>query len=37
MQIKVDEDLPHMALQLLRDRGYQVVSVIEQGMGGSAG
>jgi predicted nuclease of predicted toxin-antitoxin system len=34
MHIKVDEDLPRAAVQMLRDRGYEAVSVVEQGMGG---
>lgn len=34
MHIKVDEDLPRVAVQMLRDRGYEAVSVVEQGMGG---
>lgn len=34
MRVKVDEDLPRAAVQMLRDRGYEAVSVIEQGMGG---
>jgi predicted nuclease of predicted toxin-antitoxin system len=34
MRIKVDEDLPRATVQMLRDRGYEAVSVIEQGMGG---
>jgi len=32
--IKVDEDLPRAAVQLLRERGYDTVNVIEQNMGG---
>ncbi len=32
--VKVDEDLPRAVAQMLRDAGYDVVSVIEQGMGG---
>ncbi len=32
--IKVDEDLPRAALQLLREYRYDVVSVIDQQMGG---
>ena len=31
---KVDEDLPNLATQRLRERGYAAESVIEQGMGG---
>jgi predicted nuclease of predicted toxin-antitoxin system len=34
MQIKVDEDLPNLAVQLLRDNGYQADRVIDQNMGG---
>ena len=34
MQIKVDEDLPNLATQCLRDRGYQADSVVDQKMGG---
>lgn len=34
MRIKVDEDLPKAATQILRDRGYEAVSVVEQGLGG---
>ena len=34
MHIKVDEDLPPKAAQILRERGYSAVSVIEQGFGG---
>ncbi len=34
MRVKVDEDLPKAAVQMLRDRGYEAVSVMEQGMGG---
>jgi len=34
MRIKVDEDLPRATVQMLRDRGHEAVSVIEQGMGG---
>jgi predicted nuclease of predicted toxin-antitoxin system len=34
MQIKVDEDLPNMVLQLLQERGYAAAGVVEQGMGG---
>ncbi len=35
MRVKVDEDLPRAAVQMLRDRGYEAVSVVEQGMGGA--
>jgi hypothetical protein len=34
MRVKVDEDLPKATVQMLRDRGYEAVSVTEQGMGG---
>jgi len=34
MRVKVDEDLPQAAVQVLRDRGYRAVSAVEQGMGG---
>lgn len=34
MRIKVDEDLPRAAVQMLRDRGYDADSVVEQGLGG---
>lgn len=34
MRVKVDEDLPKEAAQMLRQRGYEAVSVVEQGMGG---
>lgn len=34
MRIKVDEDLPTAAVDVLRDRGYEAASVVEQGMGG---
>lgn len=34
MQIKVDEDLPGQVVALLREKGYQVDSVVEQGMSG---
>lgn len=36
MRVKVDEDLPSAAVQLLRDRAYAAVSVVEQGIGGIA-
>lgn len=35
MRIKVDEDLPRAAVQMLRDRGYDADSVVEQRLGGS--
>ena len=34
MHIKVDEDLPAMAAQRLRDVGYYVSSILDQGRGG---
>lgn len=34
MRVKVDEDLPRAAIQMLQDRGYEAVSVVEQQMGG---
>ena len=34
MHIKVDEDLPRAVVRMLRDNGYQALSVVEQGMGG---
>jgi predicted nuclease of predicted toxin-antitoxin system len=34
VRIKVDEDLPKAAVQMLRDQGYEAASVVEQGMGG---
>ena len=34
MRVKVDEDLPRAAVQMLRDRGYEAVSVLDQRMGG---
>jgi predicted nuclease of predicted toxin-antitoxin system len=34
MRVKVDEDLPRVTIQMLRGRGYEAVSVTEQGMGG---
>lgn len=34
MKIKVDEDLPGAALEMLRTRGYQAAGVVGQGMGG---
>ena len=33
MRIKVDEDL-RAAVRMLRDKGYQALNVVEQGMGG---
>jgi predicted nuclease of predicted toxin-antitoxin system len=34
LKIKVDEDLPRLAVQILQEHGYDAASVIEQGMGG---
>jgi predicted nuclease of predicted toxin-antitoxin system len=34
LKVMVDEDLPCQAVQLLREYGYDAVSVVEQGMGG---
>lgn len=34
MKIKVDEDLPKRVATLLRERGYQADTVIEQGLSG---
>jgi predicted nuclease of predicted toxin-antitoxin system len=34
IKVKVDEDLPRLAVNVLRDHGYDAVNVIEQGMGG---
>ena len=34
MQIKVDEDLPRQVAALLREKGYQADSVVDQGMSG---
>jgi len=34
MHIKVDEDLPPIAAQWLREKGYTASTVVEQGMGG---
>jgi len=34
MRVKVDEDLPRAAVGMLRNRGYEAVSVLEQSMGG---
>jgi predicted nuclease of predicted toxin-antitoxin system len=34
MHLKVDEDLPTMATQRLREEGYEASNVLEQGMGG---
>ena len=34
MRVKVDEDLPKAAVEMLRDGGYEAVSVVEQGMSG---
>jgi predicted nuclease of predicted toxin-antitoxin system len=34
MRIKIDEDLPRAAVRMLRDKGHQALSVVDQGMGG---
>jgi predicted nuclease of predicted toxin-antitoxin system len=34
IRVKVDEDLPRAAVQMLRDKGYEAVSAVEQGMRG---
>lgn len=34
MQIKVDEDLPTKVTHILQTKGYDAVSVLDQGMGG---
>ncbi len=34
MHVKLDGDLPGPAAQMLRQRGYDVVTVADQGMGG---
>ena len=34
MHIKVDEDLPPMAAEWLREQGYEASTVVEQEMGG---
>ena len=34
MKIKVDEDLPKSATIFLREKGYDAISVREQGMNG---
>jgi len=34
MRIKADEDLPRAAVEMLRERGYEAVSVVDQEMGG---
>ena len=33
MKIKVDEDLPNKVVELLREKGHQAVSIIEQVLG----
>lgn len=35
MRVKVDEDLPKAAVQMLRRHGHEASSVVEQGMGGA--
>lgn len=37
LAVKVDEDLPRAAAQLLREHGYDAASVVEQHMGGWKG
>ncbi len=34
MRLKVDEDLPVVAVRLLMQAGYDAISVLDQGMGG---
>ena len=34
LQVKVDEDLPRVIVQMLKDAGYDAVGVQEQGMSG---
>ncbi|MSP13382.1 MAG: hypothetical protein EXR62_10560 [Chloroflexi bacterium] len=34
MRIKIDEDLPRDVATLLRARGHEAITVVEQGMGG---
>ncbi len=34
MRIKIDEDLPTAAAELLRQRRYEANTVVDQGMGG---
>ena len=34
IKIKVDEDLPRLAVNILRDHSYDAANVIEQGMNG---
>jgi hypothetical protein len=34
LRIKVDEDLPNAITEMLRERSYDAVRVVEQGMGG---
>jgi predicted nuclease of predicted toxin-antitoxin system len=36
MKFKTDENLPIQAAELLRDAGYDALTVLEQGMGGEA-
>jgi predicted nuclease of predicted toxin-antitoxin system len=33
LKIKADEDLPRLAVNILREHGYDAANVIEQGMG----
>jgi predicted nuclease of predicted toxin-antitoxin system len=34
LKVKLDEDLPRLAAQVVREYGYDAASVLEQGMGG---
>jgi predicted nuclease of predicted toxin-antitoxin system len=34
MQVKVDEDLPPIAAQWLKGKGYEATTVLEEGLGG---
>jgi hypothetical protein len=34
MRIKVDEDLPKISVSILRERGYEASSAVEEGMSG---
>jgi predicted nuclease of predicted toxin-antitoxin system len=34
LKVKIDEDLPRHAVQVLREHGYDAASVVEQNMGG---
>jgi predicted nuclease of predicted toxin-antitoxin system len=35
VRVKVNADLPKAAVQMLQGRGYEAVSVVEQGLGGA--